>query len=132
MSKISFLAKDLEQQTFFAISKDRKDFIDINEDGDLNHAVLGVKPSGGMWASIPSNHLGMVSKWHEWCLDEGFGLEKLNYVTEFELKSDAKVLYIKSVEDLEILEFVRIVSVSVVFHQNIRISPVLLYLYPKF
>lgn len=55
----------------------------------------GVKPRGGFWASpVNSKH-----SWKEWCLDNQFGLSRLE--TSFEFVFDGNTFVIDCVKDCE-------------------------------
>lgn len=55
------------------------------------------KPHGGLWASRIDANYG----WDKWCKDNEFHIEKLNKYFTFTLENKAKVLEIRSVEDME-------------------------------
>lgn len=55
-----------------------------------------VKPWGGFWASPADAKWG----WKQWCESENFYTNRLTRSFEFTLSPEAKVLHIRSVEDL--------------------------------
>ena len=56
-----------------------------------------VKPLGGMWSSPVDSE----NTWEDWCLGNGFGLEKLDKQFRFILAEGSKVLRIGSNKDLD-------------------------------
>lgn len=71
----------------------KDNFIDIqNED-------LFTKPAGGLWGSrlnLDSNS----TDWKRFCVREDFRLEKLNTYFDFILRDSARILTIKSIDDV--------------------------------
>jgi hypothetical protein len=65
-----------------------------------NAAWGSTKPeSGGLWASAVDSEFG----WKDWCESENFHLKNLEKSFMFKLKDDARILRIRSVDDLELL-----------------------------
>lgn len=69
----------------------------VSKDADAagSRRILG-KPPGGFWVSVEGKDDG----WYDWCQAESFNLENLKYHHEVKLKSNAKILYIRSAEEL--------------------------------
>jgi hypothetical protein len=65
------------------------------------------KPNG-LWFSVEGNQ-----GWKEWCEDEKFKLENLKVSYELELKDDANILHLKTVDD--IYEFTQLYILSAPF-----------------
>ena len=57
------------------------------------------KPRGGMWSSPADSD----NTWEDWCLSNGFRLEKLDKQFRFHLAEGSKILRIKFNEDLDAL-----------------------------
>ena len=89
----------IKRESFITISENEITNIEISSRDTLNEKILP-KPVGGLWGSFPSSDENYVSEWHEFCVKEEFGLEKLNFATEFSLKENSKVLCLDSEEDL--------------------------------
>lgn len=60
---------------------------------------MWIKPKGGLWGSRPDSEFG----WKQWCIDNNFRLEKLKEYFYFILSNNARILTIKSSDDLKIL-----------------------------
>ena len=103
LSKFESAAAEIHNQKFIATSETAKEDIEIPKYNDSFTRGYFCKPVGGMWGAYPSDNVEYVSGWHEWCRAEDFCLNKIQFVTEFNLREDAKVLGIKDVQDLEIL-----------------------------
>lgn len=104
LNEYSFQAKDIPEQIFLALSNKKKDKIEIIPIKDKPGRRFGhIKPSGGMWGSMPTKNNQYISDWHEWAIKEDFCVNKLQNVMEFTLNPNAKVLRIKNIKDLEIV-----------------------------
>lgn len=57
----------------------------------------GVGKPCGLWVSYDENDRG----WADWCVAEGFRLDKLSFRTEIILRGDARVAIIKTADDLD-------------------------------
>lgn len=64
----------------------------------LENMRVGIKPIG-LWLSVDFSEYN----WPSWCLEEGFGFERLRYRNKIHLSDKANILYLES--DDEILEF---------------------------
>lgn len=62
-----------------------------------NELYPWVKPRGGMWSSP----IDSENTWEDWCLSNGFRLEKLDKQFRFVLSEGSRVLRIKSNKDLD-------------------------------
>lgn len=71
---------------------DRSRFIPIK-----NVSYPWVKPHGGMWSSPVNSD----NTWEDWCLGNGFRIEKLDKQFRFILAEGSKVLRIRSNKDLD-------------------------------
>ena len=54
------------------------------------------KPRGGFWASPVAAEHG----WRDWCETENFCTESLNTYFEFNIRNDAKILYIRNKSEM--------------------------------
>ena len=72
------------------------DHFDLDEFSPIRNIDLHNKPSGGLWAS-PYNS---KRSWYDWCKSEKFRTDRLDKWFTFTLKDDAKVLTIKTEQDL--------------------------------
>lgn len=62
-----------------------------------NHNSPGHLKPKGFWVSVEGNGDG----WSDWCRDEGFHTETLENAHEVTLAADAKILWIRTVEELD-------------------------------
>lgn len=74
---------------------------DINKFNHINYKdvfpIRTIKPYGGLWASPVDSSWN----WYDWCICNDFNLKALNEYFKFELKNDAKVLYVNSIDDIK-------------------------------
>lgn len=68
-----------------------KDFVN-----KIENVMCFVKPYGGLWASRVNAKYG----WYDWCTDNEFRLDKLNTHFKFVLTDDARVVQLRSVDDI--------------------------------
>ena len=66
-----------------------------------NTESLGIKPhySTGLWASPINSEDG----WYNWCMEEGFNVDRLDKSFTFSLTKDARIFTIDSQVDLKLL-----------------------------
>jgi len=76
------------------------DHFDPDKFNQIMNLYLSNKPSGGLWAS-PCN---AERSWYKWCKSEKFRIESFDKWFTFTLKDDAKILTIKTKQDLCELE----------------------------
>lgn len=63
----------------------------------IKNRIAWSKPKGGLWASpIDAGY-----SWHEWCQNEEFELDRLNVHFKFRLNPGAKILSIRSINDVK-------------------------------
>lgn len=55
------------------------------------------KPRGGFWASPVAANRG----WLDWCVTEDFRIETLSTHFEFNIRADAKILYIRNKAEMD-------------------------------
>lgn len=60
----------------------------------------GLKPCGGLWGCP----LDTKNNWHDWCLGNNFRTERLDKHFIFEVKDDAKILKLHTIDDLDALK----------------------------
>lgn len=67
---------------------------------EVKNDELGfVKPKyGGLWAVLSN-----TKSWYNYCKDNNFEMERCTWSNIFSLKSDSKILEVKSIEDLNII-----------------------------
>ena len=65
----------------------------------IRNREMWVKPDGGLWASATDSGYG----WKDWCEDNFFREGRLQKSFTFTLSENAKVIHLRSVDDLEAL-----------------------------
>lgn len=66
---------------------------------EIQNEDIFTKPAGGLWASRLNLDLNSTS-WKDFCIGDEFRLESLNTYFDFILKDSARVLTIKSIDEI--------------------------------